>query len=53
MSASFNVTENFELTFEALNLTDEFVHQTFDQLDLVTLYHHTGRNFLFGARYTY
>ncbi len=53
MSASFNVTENFELTFEALNLTDEFEHQTFDQLDLVTLYHHTGRNFLFGARYTY
>ncbi len=53
MSASFNVTDNFELTFEALNLTDEYEHQTFDRLDLVTLYHHTGRNFLFGARYTY
>jgi TonB-dependent receptor len=52
-SSSYAVTESLELTFEAINLTDEFEHQTFDRLELPTLYHHTGRNFLFGARYSF
>lgn len=52
-SSSYTVNEQLELTFEAINLTDEFEHQTFDRLELPTLYHHTGRNFLFGARYTF
>lgn len=49
-AASYMLRENVELTFEAINLTDEFEHQTFDRLELPTLYHHTGRNFLVGAR---
>ena len=52
-AASYQLTEQIELTLEAVNLTDEFEHQTFDRLGLPTLYHHTGRNFLFGARYVY
>lgn len=52
-SSSYQVNEQIELTFEAINLTDEFEHQTFDRLELPTLYHHTGRNFLIGARYKY
>lgn len=52
-AASFEVTEDLELTFEAINLTDEVEHQTFDRLMLPTLYHHTGRNFLLGARYKF
>lgn len=52
-SSSYQVTEQLELTFEAINLTDEFEHQTFDRLELPTVYHHTGRNFLVGARYKY
>lgn len=52
-AGSYKINDQFELTFEAINLTDEFEHQTFDRLELPTLYHHTGRNFLFGARYTY
>lgn len=52
-ASSYKINENFELSFEAINLTDEFEHQTFDRLELPTLYHHTGRNFLFGVRATY
>ncbi len=52
-ASSFRVSENIELTFEAVNLTDEYEHQTFDVLMLPTLYHHTGRNFIFGARYDF
>ncbi|MEN8877336.1 MAG: TonB-dependent receptor, partial [Hyphomonas sp.] len=53
LSMSYALTDQLDLTFEGINLTDEFEHQTFDQLNLPTLYHHTGRNFLFGARYTF
>ena len=52
-ASSYAVNESLELTFEAINLTDEFEHQTFDTLMLPTLYHHTGRNFIFGARYSF
>lgn len=52
-SSSYQVTDAIEVTFEAINLTDEYEHQTFDRLELPTLYHHTGRNFLFGVRYSY
>jgi iron complex outermembrane recepter protein len=52
-SMSYALTEQLDVTFEGINLTDEFEHQTFDRLELPTLYHHTGRNFLLGARYTF
>ncbi|MEO9463776.1 MAG: TonB-dependent receptor [Marinomonas sp.] len=52
-SASYQVTEELTVTFEALNLTDQYENQTFDQLNLPTLYHHTGRSFLLGARYNF
>jgi len=52
-STSYQLTEKLSLTFEAINLTDEVEHQTFDRLELPTLYHHTGRNFLIGARYNF
>ena len=53
LSMSYALTDQLDLTFEGINLTEGFEHQTFDQLNLPTLYHHTGRNFLFGARYTF
>jgi iron complex outermembrane recepter protein len=49
----YSITDNIELTFDALNITDEYEHQTFDTLMLPTVYHHTGRNFLIGARYNF
>jgi len=52
-ASSYTINDNFEVSFEAINLTDEYEHQTFDRLNLPTVYHHTGRNFLFGVRYKY
>ena len=49
-SARFSVTPNFDLTLEALNLTDEFQDQYVDASNRPSFYHHTGRNFILGAR---
>jgi len=51
-SASFKVTDQLDLTFEAINLTDEFNHQWVgdDTRQSTSVYHHTGRQFYIGAR---
>lgn len=54
MSASLKVTENVSLTLEAINLTDEYVDQYIDSAaDRLSVYHHTGRQFYFGARFKF
>jgi len=50
-AVSWHVNDAIQLTFEAINLTDEFEYQTFDALNLPTVYHHTGTEFLFGVRW--
>ena len=55
-SASYELTDAVELTFEALNLTDEANHQFVgDGLDResTSVYHHTGRQYFVGARYRF
>jgi iron complex outermembrane receptor protein len=52
-ASSFALTDQIDITFEAINLTDEFEHQVFDTADLVSVYHHTGTEYLIGARYKY
>ena len=52
-SSSYRVNDSIKLTFEVVNITDEYEHQTFDMLMLPTVYQHTGRNFIFGARYDF
>lgn len=55
-SASWQLTDQVELTFEALNLTDEFNHQFVgDGADRAStsVYHHTGRQFYTGVRYRF
>lgn len=52
-AAQYQLTPQLELTVDIINITDEFEHQTFDVLNLPTLYHHTGRNVIFGARYNF
>lgn len=55
-SASYNLTDELELTLEALNLTDEENHQFVgDGADRqsTSVYHHTGRQFYLGARYRF
>ena len=55
VSSSFNLTEQVSLTFEGLNLTDEENHQYVgdDSRQSTSVYHHTGRQFYFGARYRF
>ncbi|WP_298160955.1 TonB-dependent receptor [Brevundimonas sp.] len=55
VSSSFNLTEQVSLTFEGLNLTDEENHQYVGDGNRLStsVYHHTGRQFYFGARYRF
>jgi len=51
-ASSWNVTENFQLTLEALNLTNQFQYQYVDTGgNRVNYYHQQGRDYLVGARY--
>jgi TonB-dependent receptor len=56
-SASYNLTDNFSLSIEGLNLTDEFNRQNHGDLggsrDSTYVYHHTGRQVYLGARYRF
>jgi len=50
-SASYAINERFTLTFEAVNLTDEFNDQYVSSTgDRSSVYTHTGREFLLGFR---
>ncbi len=49
----YQLTDQITLTFDGINLTDEFNDQYADSSNRVSVYHHTGREFLFGIRYRY
>lgn len=49
-SVRYTVMENVDLTLEMLNLTDEFQDQYVDASNRPNFYHHTGRNYILGAR---
>ncbi|HYC02161.1 MAG TPA: TonB-dependent receptor [Azospirillaceae bacterium] len=53
-SASYAITDRIKVTFEALNLTDEFNDQyTSSTRDSVVFYSHTGRQFNLGVQYKF
>ncbi len=52
-SARWNLNENFALTFEGVNLTDEANDQYLTPDNRSSFYHHYGRSYFLGARYTY
>jgi iron complex outermembrane recepter protein len=53
-SASYKINDHWELSLEALNLTDEFNDQWVDSIgDRVSVYHHTGRQYMVGVRFKY
>jgi outer membrane receptor protein involved in Fe transport len=53
-SSRWSLTDHFDLTLEALNLTDEFEDQWVDSVgDRLSYYHHTGRQYFLGARYKF
>ncbi|MFY8095103.1 MAG: TonB-dependent receptor [Niveispirillum sp.] len=54
-SASYEVTDQITVSFEAINLTDQFDERWVGTSDRKNLenYEHTGRQFFLGARYKY
>jgi len=52
-SVQISLTKQFKLTFEGINLTDQFQDQYNDSRNLLSVYHHTGREFLAGIRFNY
>ncbi|GGW53149.1 TonB-dependent receptor [Alishewanella tabrizica] len=53
-SLSYQVTDNWKVTFEALNLTDEVDDQWVDSSgNRLTYYHATGRQYYLGAQYKF
>lgn len=51
---SYRINENFELTLEGVNLTDQFIDQFISsQRNSVVVYNHTGREILFGGRFRF
>ncbi len=49
---AYRLRDNLDITFEAINLTDEYEQQIFDAADLVNVYHHTGTEYLLGLRWS-
>jgi iron complex outermembrane receptor protein len=52
-SLQFTINPHFKVTLEGINLTDEYQDQFVDSRNMLSVYHHTGREVLFGIRYTY
>jgi outer membrane receptor protein involved in Fe transport len=53
-STSYAINDNFTVSLEALNLTDEFNNQFIDtDADRLVVYTHTGRQLFLGARYKF
>jgi TonB-dependent receptor len=53
-SIQYTVNEHFKLTLEGVNLTDEYQDQFNDSVaQRSSFYHHTGREYILGARYSY
>jgi iron complex outermembrane recepter protein len=50
-AARYTLSDSVDITFEGLNLTDEFQDQWVDNTARrLSFYHHTGRNYLLGVR---
>jgi TonB-dependent receptor len=53
-SSTYNFNDNFSVSLEALNLTDEVQDQWVDSIgDRLSFYHHQGTQFYLGARWKY
>ena len=52
-SATYHLDGHFDISLEAINLTDQGRQQYFDSAGLLFSDHVTGREFLAGVRYSY
>jgi outer membrane receptor protein involved in Fe transport len=54
MAASYRINDNFSVTFDAINLTNQPTYQFADSVGQRLYYnHYTGTNFFLGVRYSY
>jgi iron complex outermembrane recepter protein len=51
-SLQYTINKYLKLTFEAINITDQPENQYDDSRDLLNTFHYTGREFLFGVRFS-
>lgn len=52
-SLQYTINPHLKLTFEGVNLTDEFQDQFIGDRNLESVYHHTGREFIVVVRYAF
>ncbi|MFL6862647.1 MAG: TonB-dependent receptor, partial [Allosphingosinicella sp.] len=52
-SIQLTLNDHLKVTLEGINLTDQYQDQFVDSRDMLSVYHHTGREFLFGVRYSF
>jgi hypothetical protein len=48
---SYALSDSIRLTVEGVNMLDTFNYQYVDSTNRTSVYHHTGREILFGARW--
>ena len=53
VSAAYAINDNWKITFEGLNLTDEVNDQFLSPDDRSSFYHHSGRQYLLGFRFNW
>jgi TonB-dependent receptor len=52
-SVQYTINKHFKVMLQGINLTDQYQDQYNNFSNLVSVYHHTGREVLFGVRYQY
>lgn len=52
-SATYNINKHWAITFEGINLTDQYQDQFNSSANFLSFYHHTGREFFLGVRMKY
>ncbi len=52
-SLQYTINPRLKFSIEGINLTDEFQDQFIGPQDMESVYHHTGREFVVGVRYTF
>jgi len=52
-SVQITLSDQWKISLEAVNLTDQYQDQYIEPGNLLSVYHHTGREFLAGVRFTY
>ncbi|MDW3503008.1 TonB-dependent receptor, partial [Escherichia coli] len=50
-SVQYTLNDQFKITLEGVNLTDEYQDQFTGAQNMPVVYHHTGREILLGLRY--